>query len=79
MLNQVVKEISEDSTCDGHKEADSKIDLHACNMRTNSEILIKYSDTDISIIMLASMRHLLHRRGQHCKELERLCNFGYIR
>ncbi|CAG9822223.1 unnamed protein product [Phaedon cochleariae] len=48
---QVVKTLNHDLTCEYHEEADTKIVYHAC--KSKKKIVIKCSDSDILIILLA--------------------------
>lgn len=53
-----VEEI-DDMSCPDHEEADTRVVFYACSMPADSKILIKCSDTDIFIIMLSNLKHLL--------------------
>lgn len=50
--------IIEDLCCILHEEADTKIIYHACSIVNQSNIVIRASDTDILIIMLANITNL---------------------
>lgn len=58
VADEIRREEAEELSCD-HEEADTKIVFHACSMRPDTKILIKCSDTDILVIMLANLKHLL--------------------
>lgn len=52
--NKVVKTKEDDFSCQ-HEEADTRITYHAFKMPPRSRILVKASDTDVLIILLANM------------------------
>lgn len=56
--NTVVSDIDEHLSCPQHEEADTKIIYHICNLEAQANIVIKCSDTDVAVIMLANMHHL---------------------
>ncbi|KAJ8676935.1 hypothetical protein QAD02_012722 [Eretmocerus hayati] len=45
-------------SCPDHEEADTKLVFHACQTPPSSIVIIRCSDTDVSIIMLGNMAHL---------------------
>lgn len=55
----IIREVSDDFSCEHHEEADTKIVFHACNIPSKSKTLIRCSDTDILVILLANLKHLL--------------------
>lgn len=55
---KVESAIIEDLCCNLHEEADTKIIYHACNIGDQCNIVIRASDTDKLIIMLANMTKL---------------------
>lgn len=56
--NKVVSTIDENLSCPEHEEADTKIIYHICHIDTHENIAIRYSDTDVSVIMLGHIYHL---------------------
>lgn len=53
---RVVREENYDLTCPNHEEADTKMIHHAC--KSNKKIVIKCSDTDVLIVLLANMNKM---------------------
>nr|CAH7741159.1 unnamed protein product [Callosobruchus chinensis] len=45
-------------SCPAHEEADTKIVFHVCQIDYEAYVTIRYSDTDVAIIMLANMSAL---------------------
>lgn len=58
--NNVITSIVEELSCPEHKEADTKVIYHACNINYAANIVIRSVDTDIVAIMLGHMHHLQH-------------------
>ncbi|XP_018358131.1 PREDICTED: uncharacterized protein LOC108757918 isoform X2 [Trachymyrmex cornetzi] len=56
--NKVTRNIDHELSCPDHEEADTKIVFLVCQIREDSTITIRTSDTDIVVIMLANMEHL---------------------
>jgi len=54
----VLFSVNDNYTIESHEEADTKIVYHACNIEPTANIIIKCSDTDILIIMLANMNRV---------------------
>lgn len=48
-----------DYFCSGHEEADTKIIFHVCKIERECNVLLRCSDTDVLVIMLANICHLL--------------------
>lgn len=67
----VVKEVSEKYTCSAHEEADTKIVYHVCAVGPSTNILIKCSDTDILVILLANMKQILVNVGENQFNVDR--------
>lgn len=55
-IGKVESTVIEDLCCYLHEEADTKIIYHACNFVGQCNVIIRASDTDILIIMLANMK-----------------------
>lgn len=61
MVNQAVEtSIDETLSCENHEEADTKIVHHICTINYDANIVIRCSDTDILVIMLGNMDHLVN-------------------
>lgn len=56
--NKVTRIINYELSCPDHEEADTKIAFLACQQKEDSTIVIRTSDTDILVIMLANMEYL---------------------
>ncbi|KAK5650795.1 hypothetical protein RI129_001824 [Pyrocoelia pectoralis] len=56
--NKVSRTIDYELSCPDHEEADTKAVFFACQMKEDSTIAIRTSDTDIVVIMLANMEHI---------------------
>lgn len=46
------KDEAPEFSCPAHEEADTKIIYHVCQLQEDSKILIKFSDTDILVIIV---------------------------
>lgn len=55
---KVLKTIDGSFTCTSHEEVNTNIIFHSCNILHDSIILIRYSDTDILVIILGNMVNL---------------------
>ena len=55
---KVVSMIVEELSCKVHEEADPKIVHHVCNANQSSNFVVRCSDTNILITMLANMEHV---------------------
>lgn len=55
----VTRTIEDDLSCPGHEEADTKIIYHLCHIDSQSDVVIRCSDTDVLVIMLANICNLL--------------------
>lgn len=53
--NKVTRIIDHEFSCPDHEEADTKIVFLACQIKEDSNVSIRTSDTDIVVIMLANM------------------------
>ena len=58
---KVVSTMVEELSYEAHEEADTKIVHHVCNEDQSSNVVVRCSDTDILIIMLANMEHVKSR------------------
>ncbi|XP_049316678.1 uncharacterized protein LOC125779383 [Bactrocera dorsalis] len=56
--NKVSRMIDHGLSCPDHEEADTKAVFFACQMKEDSTVTIRTSDTDIIVIMLANMEHM---------------------
>lgn len=56
--NKVSRIIDHELSCPDHEEADTKAVFFACQMKEDSTVTIRTSDTDIVVIMLANMEHI---------------------
>lgn len=54
----VVREEKHEFFCPSHEEADSKIIYHASKMNPDTNVVVKCSDTDITIIMLGNIHKI---------------------
>lgn len=55
----VTRTIEDDLSCPGHEEADTKIIYHLCHIDSESDVVIRGSDTDVLVIMFANICNLL--------------------
>lgn len=53
--NEVTKKVDYDLSCQDHEEADTKIVFFTCQLKEDSTVIIRTSDTDIAVIMLSNM------------------------
>ncbi|KAL3286793.1 hypothetical protein HHI36_001287, partial [Cryptolaemus montrouzieri] len=67
----VIREVSEKYTCSAHEEADTKIVYHVCAVGLSTNILIKCSDTDILVILLANMKQIIVNVGENQFNVDR--------
>lgn len=56
--NEVTRTVNYDLSCQDHEEADTKIVFFTCQLKEDSTVTIRTSDTDIVVIMLSNMEHL---------------------
>ena len=56
--SSLICEVISNFKCEGHDEADTKIAFFLCQLEEEKEIIIKYSDTDIIVIILTHMEKL---------------------
>ncbi|GBP40287.1 hypothetical protein EVAR_83977_1 [Eumeta japonica] len=71
LAESVAREVSEKYTCSAHEEADTKIVYHVCVVGSCTNILIKCSDTDILVILLANMKQILVNVGENQFNVDR--------
>lgn len=55
---KVVRTLEEKLSCPAHEEADTKMIFHICQLDFDGKVTIRYSDTDVLIIMLANMNKI---------------------
>ncbi|KAG5868788.1 hypothetical protein JTB14_001697 [Gonioctena quinquepunctata] len=56
--NEVIETVEDSLSCEEHEEADSRIIYHICQINVYAEVVIRYSDTNILIILPGNMDHL---------------------
>lgn len=56
--NKVTQNIDHELSCPDHEEADTKIVFFTCQIKEQSTVIIRTSDYDNVVIMLANMEHL---------------------
>lgn len=56
--NTVTRIVDYELSCADHEEADTKTVFLACQLKEDSNVIIRTSDTDIVVIMLANIEHL---------------------
>lgn len=56
--NKVIMTKDDSLSCEAHEEADSRIVFHICQIDFDAEVIIRCSDSDILIILLANMDNL---------------------
>lgn len=71
VAESVVSEVSEKYTCSAHEEADTKIVYHVCAVGSNTNILIKCSDTDILVILLSNIKQIHVNVGENQFNVDR--------
>ncbi|GFX71543.1 hypothetical protein TNCV_2695311 [Trichonephila clavipes] len=48
---------AESLSCEEHKEADTRIIHHICQISVDAQVVVRYSDSDILIILLGNLDH----------------------
>ncbi|KAK4873797.1 hypothetical protein RN001_013157 [Aquatica leii] len=56
--SKAIKTVEQALSCPAHKDADTKILFHICQIDFNANVTIRCSDTDVSVIMLANMGNI---------------------